>query len=132
MTKVLIVDDNPDFREVLRFELKYNKYDCMTAGTIEEGLMLMEVFGPDLILLDLGFQGYHGIDFLHCAKSFYKKAGKPFPPIIVISGETDPEVIRHVKEEGAVSFITKMDHTHEIMNQIRKYTSDNRLEPASV
>ncbi len=52
MKKIMIIDDDVDIREVLKTILE-GKYTLNEAGSAEEGLSVMKVFEPDLVILDV-------------------------------------------------------------------------------
>lgn len=59
--KILIVDDEPDIREILEFNLSAQGYTCVQAGTAEQALALVRKGeSPDLILLDVMLPGMSG------------------------------------------------------------------------
>jgi DNA-binding response OmpR family regulator len=60
MTKILIVEDEPDVAELVRRVLASRGYEVYHAPTAELGLELALVELPDLILLDLGLPDYDG------------------------------------------------------------------------
>src|SRR5579871_4270030 len=53
MSKILIIDDDPNNREILRVRLEQAGHDVSDAPNGEEGLRVSETFMPDLILLDV-------------------------------------------------------------------------------
>jgi len=53
MAKVLIVDDDPDVVDVAKMLLEDEGHEVCFAGTREDGLRAVEVFGPDLLVLDV-------------------------------------------------------------------------------
>jgi DNA-binding response OmpR family regulator len=60
MTKILIVEDEPDVAELVRKVLTSRSYEVIHAPTAELGLELALAELPDLILLDLGLPDYDG------------------------------------------------------------------------
>ena len=120
--RVLIVDDDPGFRELLRFEIEYHGFECMLAGTVEEGLMLLEAFEPEVIILDLAFEGNNGLDFLQCYTMKYEGDGLR-PKLYVVSSETDRDLIGRVLQTGADEFIPKLDRSNQIMQRILSFST---------
>ena len=60
--KVLIVDDDENIAELISLYLEKEQYDTETAADGEEALKLIEVYNPDLILLDLMLPGMDGYE----------------------------------------------------------------------
>jgi len=103
--RFLIADDHPLFRGALREAVSglFADAEIGEAGTFEEVTGLLERAGDaDLILLDLnmpGARGFSGLMFL--------RAQYPGVPIVVVSANDDPAVIRRCMEFGASGFIPK-------------------------
>ena len=101
----LIADDHPLFRGALREAVAgvFAAAAVTEAGTIEEVGEVLERGGEvDLILLDLSMPGVRGFSGL-----MYLRAQYPSLPIVVISANDDPAVIRRCMEFGASGFIPK-------------------------
>jgi DNA-binding NarL/FixJ family response regulator len=102
---LLIADDHPLFRGALREAVTglFNRAQIAEAGTFEEVSELLERNGDvDLILLDLSMPGVRGFSGL-----MYLRAQYPGLPIVVVSADDDPVVIRRCMEFGASGFIPK-------------------------
>jgi DNA-binding NarL/FixJ family response regulator len=102
---LLIADDHPLFRGALREAVSglFGRAEVGEAGTFEEVTELLERGGEvDLILLDLSMPGVRGFSGL-----MYLRAQYPALPIIVVSANDDPAVIRRCMEFGASGFIPK-------------------------
>jgi DNA-binding NarL/FixJ family response regulator len=104
--RVLIADDHPLFRGALREAVAglFGHDDIAEAGTFEEISALLERgdAGADLILLDLSMPGVRGFSGL-----MYLRAQYPGLPVVVVSANDDPAVIRRCMEFGASGFIPK-------------------------
>src|ERR1700761_6763430 len=102
---LLIADDHPLFRGALR-EAVSGLFDRQTigeAGTFEEVAERLERGGDvDLVLLDLRMPGVRGFSGL-----MYLRAQYPGLPIVVVSANDDPAVIRRCMEFGASGFMPK-------------------------
>jgi len=103
--RLLIADDHPLFRGALREAVTglFREVDIAEAGTFEEVTDLAERGGDvDLILLDLSMPGVRGFSGL-----MYLRAQYPSLPVVVVSANDDPSVIRRCMEFGASGFIPK-------------------------
>jgi DNA-binding NarL/FixJ family response regulator len=103
--RLLIADDHPLFRGALREAVAalFDRADVDEAGTFEEVSEVLERGGEiDLILLDLSMPGVRGFSGL-----MYLRAQYPSLPIVVVSANDDPAVIRRCMEFGASGFIPK-------------------------
>jgi DNA-binding NarL/FixJ family response regulator len=103
---LLIADDHPLFRGALREAVNgvFDRADVAEAGTFEEVTEFLERGGGevDLILLDLSMPGVRGFSGL-----MYLRAQYPSLPVVVVSANDDPAVIRRCMEFGASGFIPK-------------------------
>jgi len=102
---LLIADDHPLFRGALREAVTglFDRAEIAEAGTFEEVSDFLERGGEfDLILLDLSMPGVRGFSGL-----MYLRAQYPGLPIVVVSANDDPAVIRRCMEFGASGFIPK-------------------------
>src|ERR1700737_137459 len=104
-TRLVIADDHPLFRGALREAVSglFEKADIAEAGSFDEVTRLLERGAEiDLILLDLSMPGVRGFSGL-----MYLRAQYPSVPIIVVSANDDPAVIRRCMDFGASGFIPK-------------------------
>ncbi len=87
LSKIIMIDDNPDFRFTMETFLKRNGYETLTAEDGQKGIELIEKERPDLILLDVMMESlYTGLDV--CKKVRTNPDLKDIP-IIGISGMAD-------------------------------------------
>jgi DNA-binding NarL/FixJ family response regulator len=104
--RLLIADDHPLFRGALREAVGgiSGRADVAEAGTFEEISEFLEhnAADIDLILLDLSMPGVRGFSGL-----MYLRAQYPSLPVVVVSANDDPVVIRRCMEFGASGFIPK-------------------------
>jgi DNA-binding NarL/FixJ family response regulator len=101
----LIADDHPLFRGALREAVSglFKDADIGEAGSFEEVTELLEQGGEvDLVLLDLRMPGVRGFSGL-----MYLRAQYPSLPIVVVSANDDPVVIRRCMDFGAAGFMPK-------------------------
>ncbi len=69
MPKILIIDDEPDVRDIIRYNLAKEGYELETAENGLEGLQKVESFQPDLIILDMMMPGMDGVEVCHNIRS---------------------------------------------------------------
>jgi DNA-binding NarL/FixJ family response regulator len=103
--RLIIADDHPLFRGALREAVSglFEDVDIAEAGSFEDLAKLLERGADvDLILLDLTMPGVRGFSGL-----MYLRAQYPSVPIIVVSANDDPGVIRRCMDFGASGFIPK-------------------------
>ena len=101
----MIADDHPLFRGAMREAISglLKQVDIAEVGTFDDMVALLERGGDvDLVLLDLTMPGVRGFSGL-----MYMRAQYPSVPVIVVSANDDPAVIRRCMELGASGFIPK-------------------------
>jgi DNA-binding NarL/FixJ family response regulator len=103
--RLVIADDHPLFRGALREAVSglFARADVAEAGTLDEvSTILDHANDVDLILLDLTMPGVRGFSGL-----MYLRAQYPSVPVIIVSANDDPAVIRRCMDFGASGFIPK-------------------------
>lgn len=117
---ILIVDDDPDYQLVLQKSLRKAGYACSGVASAEEALDLLRLNVPELVILDLGLRQASGIAFL---QNFAKAVanGKKIPPVLVVSGHSDPEIVEFTKMLGAACFIPKPMAASEIISAVHSF-----------
>jgi diguanylate cyclase (GGDEF)-like protein len=118
--KILIVDDDPDFQLVLKNCLKKEGYSCVSAVGVEEALESVRINAPDLVILDLGLRRASGLAFLQNFASVVS-SGERIPPVLVVSGHNDPEIVDFAMTLGASRFIPKPTGSFEIVSAVRSF-----------
>jgi DNA-binding NtrC family response regulator len=115
--KILIVEDNADFRTLLRGNLESKDYSLTEA---DSGAALQKYFSqeaPDVVLLDLNLGDANGLELLPQIKKFW-----PDTEVIVLTGEATYEAAVEATKRGAFHFINKFDFT-----QVLPVTLDRAL-----
>ena len=100
---VLIVDDDPRLREVIRVNLEYDGMVVREAATAEEGLRALEGGDPpDLVMLDVSLPGVDGWEMLRRVR---ERHGVEALPVVMFSGKVEDG--EDATEKGASAFIGK-------------------------
>ncbi len=127
---LLIADDHPLFRGALRGAMSglFERAQVDEAGTFEEITAVLEGDGEiDLVLLDLSMPGVRGFSGL-----MYLRAQYPGLPIVVVSANDDPVVIRRCMEFGASGFIPKTLGTDAMRQAIARILQGEVWTPPDV
>jgi DNA-binding NarL/FixJ family response regulator len=128
--RLLIADDHPLFRGALREAIGglFGRADIGEAGTFEEVADILERAGEvDLILLDLRMPGVRGFSGL-----MYLRAQYPSVPIVIVSANDDPAVIRRCVEFGAAGFIPKTLDIEELRGVIARVLQGEVWTPPEI
>ena len=112
MTRVLIADDNPIFRDVLkRHVTALFGFATVEAADGAAAVLLAEALRPDLILLDLAISGPDGIETIRRLRALRALADVP---IIFLSAEADRRQWSKALQAGANDFLAKPYHRQEL------------------
>jgi DNA-binding NarL/FixJ family response regulator len=128
--RFLIADDHPLFRGALREAVSglFQHVEIGEAGSFEDVAKLLEGGGEvDLILLDLNMPGVRGFSGL-----IYLRAQYPSVPIVVVSANDDPTVIRRCMDLGTSGFIPKTLGIEEMRGAIKRVLEGGVWTPPDV
>jgi DNA-binding NarL/FixJ family response regulator len=128
--RLIIADDHPLFRGALREAVTglFAHADIGEAGSFDDVAKLLERGGEvDLILLDLSMPGVRGFSGL-----MYLRAQYPSVPIVVVSANDDPAVIRRCLDFGASGFIPKTLGTEDMRTAIKRVLDGGVCTPPDV
>lgn len=101
--KVAIVDDAVITRKVLRMLMTNEGYDVVVeSGDAQEAMRLIELACPGIVFLDIYLRGGNGLDLL---KLIRKRL--PATHVIMISTDSDKEVVQTALQNGAFGFLPK-------------------------
>jgi two-component system KDP operon response regulator KdpE len=113
VTRVLIVDDEPQIRRALRTSLEAHGYEVATAGTGEEGVLAAAETAPELMLLDLGLPDLDGTEVIARVRSFSDV------PVIVLSVRDRQADKVAALDAGADDYVTKPFGVEELLARLR-------------
>ncbi len=115
MTNVLVVDDEPDIREVIRFALEGAGFGVLEAGHADEARKLMASDNPDLLLLDWMLPGRSGLEL---AQQIKQNANTRSIPIIMVSAKGEEEDRIKGLDTGADDYIAKPFSPREMVARV--------------
>ena len=111
--KVLVIDDEPPIRKLLRMGLETQGYQILDASNAKTALELMPE-KPDLVILDLGLPDMQGRELLHQIR-----AAREDVPIVVLSSRGDEIAKVAALDQGADDYVTKPFGMEELLARIR-------------
>ncbi|MET9318835.1 response regulator [Streptomyces sp. NPDC003038] len=113
MTRVLVVEGDPQLLRALKINLQARKFESQEAGTGVDALRLAVARTPDVILLDLGLPDMDGIDVIKSIRRWSRV------PILVLSARrTSQEKVRAL-DAGADDYVTKPFSMDELLARLR-------------
>lgn len=122
---ILVVDDEPDIRELISGVLEDEGFTVRTAGTSQSALEEVRSRTPRLVILDVWLQG-SDMDGLSLLK--YLKTIDPHLPVIVISGHGNIETAVAAIRRGAYDFIEKPFKTDRLLHLIDRAIESSTLK----
>ena len=116
--KILIVDDEQDIVETLKFILETQGYTCFCAYNGEDGLNLAKEIMPDLIILDVMMPKINGYKISRLLK--YDNKYKDIPIIMVTARSQEQDKLIG-EETGVNEYISKPFELNDILESVKKY-----------
>jgi len=113
MTRVLVVDDEPQILRALRINLRVRDYEVHVAATGADALKVAAQYPPDLVILDLGLPDLDGVEVIAGLRGWTKA------PIIVLSGRADATDKVGALDAGADDYVTKPFGVEELLARMR-------------
>ncbi len=114
-TRLLIVDDEDDLRELLSQVLSNSGYEIQTASDGAQALSVLKSATFDVVLLDIQMPKVDGIQVLKHLKSH-----KPQTKTIVLTGYADLRNAMEAREFGAKDFISKPYKLEDVLSTIER------------
>jgi two-component system KDP operon response regulator KdpE len=111
--RVLVIDDEPPIRKLLRLGLNAEGYETLEAPNGKAGLVLLTE-NPDLVILDLGLPDIDGLELLRQIRARSERV-----PIVVLSSRDDEKGKVQALDLGADDYVTKPFGMEELLARMR-------------
>ncbi len=122
MSVVLVVDDEPLQREILKTILDDEGYEAYTASSGEEALKIVKKFQPEVILTDLKMEGMDGIELIESVPK------EPFvPSMIVMTAHGTISSAVEAMKKGAFDYLTKPLDKDSLIMTVRRAVERTEL-----
>lgn len=120
VTKILIIEDDPAFREFVRDALEvFSRCEVREAVDGIQGALLLGTWHPDLIILDIRMPNVNGIEFLRLMR---KNPATNDIKIVVASAQLTPDIRKELLELGVCSALEKPVRLAQLINEIQDKT----------
>jgi len=129
MTRILVVDDEPQILRAMRINLRAHHYDVDLATDGTSALHAAAHQPPDLVILDLGLPDIDGVDLIQRLRSWTTV------PIVVLSGRTGSTDKVAALDAGADDYVTKPFKINELLGRVRAITrraNSSNKTPATI
>ena len=118
MAKILVIDDEANFRMLTGMLFKRLGYDVSLADNGGKGLELYRREHPDVILLDVNMPGMDGVEVLKQIRTVDSKQ-----PVIVLTGDGSPQTERQVRALGASEFLVKSSSSRLLEDAVQRFSA---------
>jgi two-component system, OmpR family, KDP operon response regulator KdpE len=115
MGNILIVEDDPNIRKLVRVNLVKRGYTVSEAGDSHQAIALFEAEPVDLVLLDLLLPGLSGVDICKWIRA------RSDVPIIVLSARLEEDLKVAALDAGADDYVTKPFGSEELLARVRAF-----------
>src|SRR5262245_20101566 len=113
---ILVVDDEPQIRELLSIYLDKQGYKVSTAATAMETMRLVEENNVDLVVLDIGLEEDDGLTLLANLKSKHPKT-----QVVMLTGMGFVEdLLQEAQQKGADGYVSKVSPMDELLGTIQQ------------
>ena len=119
--KILVVDDEPEFVELIKMRLEDNGYDVVTAVDGKQGLEKVKSESPDAVLLDILMPGLDGIEALKRIRRSDKDL-----PVFIVTAFSNEERFEKARKHDVSGFIVK---TSDLKREVENITNAIRISP---
>lgn len=120
--KILVVDDDANFLELVRIRLEISGYEVITAADEDEALIKTREEVPDLAIVDLRLGRADGISLMERLHVI-----NPYLPIIILTAHGSIESAVEAVKKGAYNFLNKPFNPEELLLQVEKALENRRL-----
>ncbi|TWI71655.1 two component transcriptional regulator, winged helix family [Desulfobotulus alkaliphilus] len=121
---ILVVDDEEDILELIRYHLSREGYGVLLAGSGEEALRLVRDHSPDLMVLDLMLPG---VDGLEVTRRIRRQPGDASLPIVMLTAKGEEADVVAGLELGADDYVTKPFSPRILLARIRSVLRRRKL-----
>jgi DNA-binding response OmpR family regulator len=121
--KILIVDDEKEFADLLKLRFETNNYAAVTLSNPRNIVEVIKKESPDLILLDIVMPGLDGYQAVKLIRDDLKTISIP---IVLLTGkDLDPkETYRKCAESGLAGFLVKPVESNELLAKVKELIGD--------
>src|SRR5512141_572770 len=115
MGNILIVEDDPNIRKLVRVNLVKRGYSVSEAGDSHQAIALFQEVPVDLVLLDLMLPGLSGVDVCTWIRT------RSDVPIIILSARMEEDLKVAALDAGADDYVTKPFGQEELLARVRAF-----------
>jgi DNA-binding response OmpR family regulator len=129
VTKLLIVDDEPFTVDMLATFLQINGYETVSALCGEDGLTMVQVEQPQIVILDLMLPDIPGFEVCERIRSYPPSMNVP---VLILSARNDAGAKERARTAGANGYLVKPVQFPELLSELRRLLTEKRDVPMPV
>jgi DNA-binding response OmpR family regulator len=116
MARVLVVDDDPDVRQLVEMKLRLDGIETLTATNGQEALDVLAANDVDLVVLDLMMPIMDGIE---ACRRIRETEGLAELPVIMLTAKAQASDIQNGFSTGATDYVVKPFSPRELLSRVR-------------
>ena len=125
--KVLVIDDDPDMTQLIKYLLRGQLFEVHTVNSSIEGVEAARQLKPDVIVLDLMMPGMNGWEVCRQIRTFSQV------PILVLSVIAEQHLLKKSIDDGANDYLSKPVTRKTLISHLQQLTksASNNLSPVA-
>lgn len=124
--RILVVDDDPDTREILNEKLAHSGYDVTTVADAESALQRLAAMEPDLVISDIRLPGIDGLSLLRRVREDMDGVD-----VVVITGHEDMNTAIEAMRSGAFDYVVKPVDLNELDSLVERVFREQDLRTST-
>ncbi|EMI19517.1 two component, sigma54 specific, transcriptional regulator, Fis family [Rhodopirellula maiorica SM1] len=126
VSKLLIIDDEPNLLYSLKKSLETDELEVITAATAEQGIAAFETHRPDAVILDVRLPDMSGLDAFNCLHQLESRI-----PVIIITAFSTTETAIEAMKRGAFEYLLKPVEFDELVLTVQRAIEMRQLGQAA-
>ncbi len=122
--RVLVVDDEPDTRELLTIALTHSGAEVRVAATVSAALDILDEWKPDVLVSDIGMPGEDGYDLIRAVRALESAKGGAIPAV-ALTGYASPEDVTRARDAGYQTHMAKPVAPSELAVTVAKLAGND-------
>jgi DNA-binding response OmpR family regulator len=123
--RLLVVEDERDTRELLRYLLRHHGAQVTAADSVSAAIALFDEYRPDVVVADIGMPGNDGFALIAYVRSVNTT------PVVAVTAYANPPARERGLTAGFNAYIEKPFDPEEVVTTIRKLYDERKSNPAA-
>ena len=123
--RLLVVEDERDTRELMRFLLQQHGAEVMAADSVPMAITIFDESRPDVVIADIGMPGNDGFAFIAHVRAV------DATPVVAVTAYSNPGARERGLKAGFNAYIGKPFDPEELITTVRKLYDEGKSEPSA-